>query len=91
MKRVLRTQSYLDDLDAIEKFIARDKPGAAADMWFHIDDQVTALTDPLFPRRTGRVEGTFELVAHENYLAIFEEDDACVIVLAVVHARMQFP
>ena len=91
MKRVSRTQSYLDDLDAIEKFIARDKPGAAADMWFDIDDQVAALADPLFPRRTGRVEGTFELVAHENYVVIFEEDDASVIVLAVVHARMQFP
>ena len=91
MKRIARTQSYLDDLNAIEQYIALDKPDAAVDFWFHIDDQVTALADPLFPRRPGRVSGTFELVAHENYLVIFEEDDMSITVLAVVHARMQFP
>lgn len=91
MKRVLRTASYLDDLDAIERFIATDKPDAGADFWLFIDDQVAKLADPLFPRRTGRVSGTMELVAHENYIVIFEEVRDTITILNVVHAREQFP
>lgn len=38
MKQIVRTESYRDDLDAIEAFIAKDNPRAGADMWLHIDD-----------------------------------------------------
>lgn len=91
MKRVERTSSYRDDLDAIEAFIAQDDPVAALDMWFLIDDQVEKLADPKFPRRPGRVPGTMELVAHENYIVILQEDLHTVTVLNVVHARQQWP
>ncbi len=91
MKRVERTSSYRDDLDAIEDFIAQDNPAAALDMWFLIDDQVERLADPKFPRRPGRVPGTMELVAHENYIVILQEDLHTVTVLNVVHARQQWP
>lgn len=91
MKRVERTSSYRDDLDAIEDFIAQDNPAAALDMWFLIDDQVEKLADPKFPRRPGRVPGTMELVAHENYIVILQEDSECVTALNVVHARQQWP
>lgn len=90
-KTVVRTQSYQTDLDAIEAYIAQDSPQAAVDMWFHIDDQVEQLADPKFPRRPGRVADTFELVAHENYIVILEEDAQTVTVLNVVHARQQYP
>ena len=91
MKRVLRTRSYQADLDAIEAYIARDHPNAGLDMWLHIDDQVQHLADPKFPRRSGRVAGTTELVAHENYLVVFVEDASTVTVLNVVHARKNYP
>lgn len=91
MKRVIRTQTYQNDLDAIETRIAQDDPGAGIDMWLHIDDQVSLLADPNFPRKRGRVKGTFELVAHPNYIVILEEDATTVIVLNVVHARQKWP
>ena len=91
MKKVVRTQTYLEDLDAIEAYIAPDNPGAAVEMWFHIDDQVEKLADSKFPRRRGRIAGTKELVAHENYVAILIEDAATVTALNVVHARRKFP
>jgi len=91
MKQVVRTASYAADLDAIEDFIAKENPAAGADMWLHIDDQVGRLSDPLFHRRTGRVPGTMELVAHENYIVILEEDQESVTVLNVVHASRQWP
>ena len=91
MKQVVRTQTYQDDLNAIEARIAMDNPSAGVDMWFHIDDQVELLGDENFPRRPGRVSGTFELVAHPNYVVILEENAAAVTVLNVVHARQKWP
>jgi plasmid stabilization system protein ParE len=91
LKRVIRTKTYQDDLDDIQSFIAKDNFAAALDTWFLIDDQVEKLSDPKFPRRVGRVTGTFELVAHENYIVIFEEDSDSVTVLNVVHVRQQWP
>lgn len=91
MRRVVRTQSYRDDLDRIEARIARDNATAAADLWRHIDEQVDGLADPNFPRRTGSAPDTFELVAHPNYIVILEEDGTTVTVLNVVHARQNYP
>jgi len=91
MKRVVRTQSYQDDLEKVEARIAEDNPAAGVDMWFHIDDQVSQLSDPNFPRKPGRVKDTFELVAHANNIVIFEEDAKTVTVLNVAHARQQWP
>jgi plasmid stabilization system protein ParE len=91
MKRVVRTQCYLDDLNRIDAHIARDNPTAGTDMWLHIDEQVDQLADPSFPRRPTTTPGIFELVAHENYIVILEEDRTTVTVLNVVHARQQYP
>ena len=91
MKVIVRTDSYLDDLAAIEAEIAKDNPAAALDIWFHIDDQVEQLPDPNFPRKRGRVKETFELVAHENDIVLLEEDAMTVTVLQVARARQQWP
>jgi plasmid stabilization system protein ParE len=91
MKHVVRTGTYLDDLDQIEHYIARDNARAAADLWELIDDQVAGLADPLFPRRRGRVPGTYELVAHKNYIVIFQETESTITVLNVVHAKKRYP
>jgi toxin ParE1/3/4 len=91
MKRVVRTQSYQDDLEKVEARISEDNAAAGAAMWFHIDDQVTLLADPNFLRKPGRVKDTFELVAHANYIVILEEDAKTVTALNVVHARQQWP
>ena len=62
-------------------------------MWLLIDDQVEQLADPDFPRRPSpRVAGAHELVANENYVVCFDQDDStCIItVLAAVHVARQF-
>jgi plasmid stabilization system protein ParE len=71
--------------------VAKDNPRAAARLRINIDDQVSQLSDPNFPRKIGRVKGTFELVAHQNYIVILEESAKTVTVLLVVHARQQWP
>ena len=89
--KVLRKPQYWESLQAIEDYIAHDNPAAAIDMWLSIDDQVSKLTDPNFPRRRGRVPGTLELVAHPNYLVVFEQTLDTVLVLEVLHVAMQYP
>lgn len=80
-------------LDAIEAWIAQDNAIAAVAMWLMIDDQVEQLTDPNFPRLPStRVAGAHELVAHENYVVYFDQDDSTctVTVLAAVHVARRF-
>lgn len=91
MKRVIRRKTYRDDLLAIANYIVQGSPGAAARLRLAIDDQVSKLADPNCPRRRGRVAGTKELIAHENYLVILIEDDTSVTAVNVVHARQQYP
>ena len=91
MKTVIRTEPYQDDLEQIEAEIAKSNPAAGLDMWLHIDGQVDKLADPNFPRKIGRVKGTFELVAHPNYIVFIEEDETSVTVLNVNHTRRQWP
>lgn len=89
--RVLRSLRYLTDLDAITRYIAAFDRKAAWTMRDRIDAQVSKLADPNHPRRIGRVPGTFELVAHRNYIVIFRQDVATVTILRVVHARRRHP
>jgi toxin ParE1/3/4 len=92
--RMVRRPEYHEDLDAIEARIARDNPSAAVDLWLLIDQQVDQLADPHFPRRPStRVTGAHELVAHENYIVYFEqnESDCTITVRAVAHVVRQIP
>lgn len=93
MKRVRRTQTYLDDLNAIEaRIAAQGSPQAATELWLHIDSQVDLLADPNHPRRKGLViPDATELVAHPNYLVILDEDEISVTVLNVLHVKRKYP
>jgi toxin ParE1/3/4 len=89
--KVLRKPRYLESLDAIEAYVAQNNPTAAVDLWFAIDDQVSKLADPNFPRRRGRVPGTLELVAHPNYVVILQQDADTVTAIEVLHVAMKYP
>jgi plasmid stabilization system protein ParE len=88
---VLRKPQYLESLQAIEDFVAKDNPTAAVDLWLTIDDQVSLLADPNFPRRRGRVSGTLELVAHPNYVVILVQAEDTVTAIDVLHVARQYP
>ena len=85
--RIIRRPEYREDLDAIEAWIARDNVSAAVAMWLLIDDQMGQLADPNFSRRPStRAAEAHELVAHENYIVYFDQDESncCITVRAVV-------
>ena len=62
-------------------------------MWLLIDDQVGQLPTPIFRAGQARLAGAHELVAHENYIVYFDQDESncSIIVRAVVHVTRQFP
>lgn len=89
--QVIRSRYYMASLQRIRDYIAEDNPQAADDLWLHIDEQVDKLADPNFPRRPGRLLGTWELVAHASYIVLLEQTTNEVAVLDVFHTAIQFP
>ncbi|MDP3423192.1 MAG: type II toxin-antitoxin system RelE/ParE family toxin [Burkholderiaceae bacterium] len=89
--QVVRTPRYEADLVAIGEYIARHNTDAAYDMLVLLESQVDQLADPNFPRRTGRVPGTLELVAHPNYIVLLEQTDTTVTALALMHVARRYP
>ncbi len=90
-RAVGRSDQYLMDLMAMHDTIAQDNPDAAMNLFLDIDDQVTHLANPNFPRRKGRKPGTLELVVHPNYIVVLEQTAATVIALALLHVAKQYP
>ena len=89
--KVVRTPRYDNDLVAVGEYIEQDNPNAALALLLHIEEQVDSLADPNFPRRKGRKAGTLELVAHPNYVVVFEQTDTTVTVFNLLHAARKYP
>jgi toxin ParE1/3/4 len=81
----------INDLIKIGRHIAKDSPANAEKMLDLIEGKVTPLA--IHPRigRMGRQRGTYELVAHENYVVIYRVLAKKVEVLRVKHTAQQWP
>jgi len=79
------------DLMAIVDYISDDNPNAALALMEEIQSKVAQL--PAHPKRcrSGRVEGTRELVVRPNYIVVYAETAAAVTVLRVLHAAQMWP
>ncbi len=79
------------DRKEIRKYIARDDPAAA----MALDELFSARADRLADHpglgRPGCVAGTRELVAHRNYILIYDVAGDLVRVLRILHAARQWP
>ena len=79
------------DLMAIVDYISDDNPDAALALMEEIEGKVAQLTAQPKRCRPGRVEGTRELVVRPNYIVIYVETAATVMVLRVLHASQMWP
>jgi toxin ParE1/3/4 len=79
------------DRQAIREHVAQDNPAAA----LVLDELFSAKADHLTTHpglgRPGRVAGTRELIAHHNYIIIYDIVDDTVRLLRVLHAARQWP
>lgn len=85
------TRAARVDRVEIYRHIEADNPRAAADLDRRFDSTVGRLAD--FPHlgRLGRVPNTRELVAHRNYVIIYEIDGAVARILRLLHVARQWP
>ena len=85
------SQSALADLREIMAFIKIRNHQAALDLQDSIEGAVEHLADhPYLYKKSPRRAGWREVVVHPNYI-VFYRVTGKVEILAVVHARQQFP
>lgn len=91
MTKLFWTPEAIQDREDIYGYIEADNPTAALDLDELFEEKAALLVDHPNVGRPGRVPGTRELVAHRNYLVIYDVADGLVRVLNVVHAVRQWP
>lgn len=90
MKLVWARTASADRKD-IREYIAQNNPAAALALDELLSEKASRLVDHPGLGRPGRVTGTRELVAHQNYILIYDAVDDLVRILRVLHAARQWP
>ncbi|HEX7854838.1 MAG TPA: type II toxin-antitoxin system RelE/ParE family toxin [Sphingobium sp.] len=91
MIRLHWTPEAIADRDVIYDYIEADNPRAALALDELISEKANRLVDHPGIGRPGRVSGTRELVAHQNYILIYDITVDSIRVLRVLHAARQWP
>lgn len=91
MLRVSWTVRGLDDLDQITEYIGDRNFAAAERIRALIEESAERLPNHPYAHRPGRVAGTREAVVHPNYIIIYRVGAEEITILAVIHARQQYP
>ena len=91
MLPVVWSEKPLEDLDGIVAFIAPRDFNAAIRLQERIEQAVEPTASHPYMFRSGRVDGTREIVAHPNYIVVYRVLADMILVTAVVHARQEYP
>ena len=91
MLEVVWLQAARTDLLTIVDYISDDNPDAAQQVKDDIEKKVETLQT--FPKmgRTGRVDGSRELVTLSNYVVVYQDAPDLIRILRVLHAAQQWP
>ena len=89
--RLVWTRLANADRQKIREYIAQDNPAAALALDELFAEKTKRLVDHPNLGRPGRVAGTRELVAHQNYILIYDTVGDQVRLLRVLHASRQYP
>ena len=82
----------VNDLEDLHEYIAVDNPIAASEQVEIILKAVTRLNDNAYIGRSGRVNGTRELVIPKTpYIAAYRTRDDVVEILRVLHGARKWP
>ncbi len=84
------TLEAIADRDAIFDYIEVDNPAAALALDELFSEKAERLTDHPKLGRLGRVDGTRELVVHENYILVYDIAGDLVRILRVLHAARRW-
>ena len=85
------TDEAKTDLYTLIAFIAEENPYAAESLLEQIEESIIPTAEHPYMFRAGRVPGTREIVAHPNYILIYQVLNDAILVLSVVHSRCEYP
>jgi addiction module RelE/StbE family toxin len=85
------TPEAAQDREIIYDFIESDNPLAALELDELFEESAARLIVHPQLGRLGRVVGTRELVAHQNYILIYDANIDAVRILRVLHVAKQWP
>lgn len=91
MLQVAWSAEALDDLETIANYISLRNPAAADRIKLLVEHTAEHLGSQPYIHRPGRVSGTREAVVHPNYILIYRVGSDLVDILAVLHARQNYP
>ncbi len=89
--KLVWTRPAAADRRDIRAYIAQDNPSAALALDELFSAKAGRLIDHPQLGRPGRVAGTRELVAHPNYILVYDLSADSVRVLRILHAARQWP
>ena len=89
--KLVWTRPAREDRKAIREYIAADNPSAALDLDELLSEKAARLVEHPGLGRLGRLQGTRELVAHKNYILIYDVAGDLVRVFRLLHAARQWP
>lgn len=89
--KLVWTRTASADRKDIREYIAQNNPAAALALDELFSEKANRLVDHPGLGRPGCVTGTRELVAHQNYILIYDAVDDLVRILRVLHAAKQWP
>ncbi|MGB4345907.1 MAG: type II toxin-antitoxin system RelE/ParE family toxin [Burkholderiaceae bacterium] len=88
---VIWTPEALQDRLEIWDYIALDNPVAAAKMDALFSIAAARLTEHPKLGKLGKIQGTRELIPHENYRLVYEIKLGAVWILTLIHTSRQWP
>ncbi len=91
MMELLWTPEAIKDRDDIYNYIEADNPAVALTLDELLSEKASRLVDHPNLGRPGRLTDTRELVAHRNYILVYDLAGDLVRVLRVLHAARQWP
>ena len=89
--KLIWTKLASHDRNEIRTYIALDNPAAALALDELIAEKAARLLDHPGLGRKGRIDGTRELVIHQNYILVYDRAEGAVRILRVLHAARQWP
>jgi len=91
MMRLLWTLEAIQDRDEIYDYIEIDSPAAAAALDELFSEKALLLIEHPGLGRPGRIANTRELIAHPNYVLVYESINGAVRILRILHSARQWP
>ena len=91
MRELFWTPEAIQDRDEIYDHIEADNPTAALALDELFEEKASRLVDHPNLGKPGRIAGTRELVAHQNYVLVYDVTGDMVRMLRVLHAAIQWP